>query len=103
MKSSAIKNDNIFIPTDTERQVTYLLMYVGLTPNQIDSCIFWAFGKGAWNLAPYPDWLTRWRKLHPEFEVKDSWSFRKWIMTVGFLYFQYLNWIDKQKKKSREN
>lgn len=98
-----IKNDNIFIPTDTEKQVTYILMKVGLLPNQIDPCIYWAFGKGAWNLAPYPGWYERWKKLHPQHPVKDTWSFRKWIMTVGFLYLQYLEWRGKQEKRKREN
>ncbi len=100
---SKIKNDNIFTPTDTEKQVTYILMKTGVLPNQIDHCIYWAFGKGAWALAPYPDWLTRWRKLHPEFPVKDSYSFVKWMAVVGFLYLQYIEWEKKKRRKVREN
>lgn len=97
-----MKKPPLFAPTKLEEQVTVVLFKAGLKPNQIDGCIYWAFGKGAWSLSPY-EWLTRWRKLHPEHPVKDSYSFVKWMAVVGFLYQERLKWLAKRKKQQREN
>lgn len=97
-----MKKPTLFVPTKIEEQVTYILFKIGLKPNQIDNCIYWAFGKGAWQLSPF-EWLVRWRKLHPEHPVKDSDSFVKWMAVVGFLYQERLKWLNERQRKQREN
>jgi len=80
----------------TEARVAYILMKAGVTGPEIDECIAWAFGPGAWYIPIFPDWIERWKKLHPQFSVKRTDSFVEWMYTVGFLFVQ---WKHYQAKK----
>lgn len=71
-----------------EARVVFILMKAGVSGPEIDECMDWAFGKGAWYVPIYPDWLDRWQKLHPEYKVKKSGSFVEWIYVIGHLFVQ---------------
>ena len=62
-----------------ESRVAFILMKAGVSGPEINECLSWAFGPGALYVPIFPDWVDRWRKLHPEFTVKDNSSF------VGFI------------------
>lgn len=73
-----------------EGQIALILMKAGVTGPDIDACLDWAFGPNALYVPIYPDWIDRWRKLHPEHPVKRQESFVEWIFVVGFLYCAYV-------------
>lgn len=72
-----------------EAQIAFIWMKYGVDGPEIDECAEWAFGKGAWYIPIYPDWINRWELLHPEFTVKKSDSFVEWMAVVGFLFAKY--------------
>lgn len=80
-----------------EAQIAFILMKAGVTGPEVNACIYWAFGEGAWYVPISPDWINRWRKLHPQFAVKKSDKFVEWIYTVGFLYLQWKEWKLKRE------
>lgn len=86
--------------TNMEARVAYILMKSGIEPGEVDACIYWAFGSDAWYLAPYPNWVDRWRTLHPEYPIKTSDSFVKWIFAVGIAYQKYMSDMIKQSMKN---
>ena len=70
-----------------EGQITFILHKAGVTGPEIDECITWAFGPGAWYVPIYPDWIDRWHKLHPRaFRVKRKDNFVEFIYVVGFMF-----------------
>ena len=89
------KKENYKAASRLEAQVVLILMKAGVIGPDIDACMTWAFGPNIWYLPPYPDWLDRWRKLHPEYPVKKNESFVKWIFVVGWLFVQ---WKKHQQK-----
>lgn len=82
-----------------EARVAFILMKAGVTGPEIDECIDWAFGPGAWYVPIYPDWVDRWRKLHPQFSVRRTEKFIEFMYSVGFLFVQWKAW--KNKKAGR--
>ena len=72
-----------------EARIAFILMKSGVTGPEIDACLDWAFGPGALYVPIYPDWVDRWRKLHPQFSVKRTDSFVEFMFSVGFLYVQW--------------
>lgn len=82
--------------TKIEEKIALILMKAGVIGPDIDDCLVWAFGPNALYVPIYPDWIDRWRKLHPQHPVKKSDSFVEWMYVVGFLYVAY------QKKKMSE-
>jgi len=59
----------------------------GVLPNEVDECILWAFGKGAWYVPPSPDWIDRWNKLHPKaFKMRRTDKLALTLQQVGFLF-----------------
>ena len=78
-----------------EARIAYILMKAGVTAAEIDPCIKWAFGKDAWYVPIWPDWVNRWHKLHPQaFRVKHNDNFVEWIYVIGFLFC-----VEKEKAK----
>ena len=70
-----------------ESQIALILMKAGVTGPEIDECIAWAFGPGAWYAPVFPDWVDRWHKLHPHaFRIKQSDSFVEVLFTIGFFF-----------------
>lgn len=64
-----------------------ILMLAGVFPNEVDTCMEWAFGKDAWEQPPWPVWVNRWHKLHPtgpKIERKES--FVETMFVIGRLY-----------------
>ena len=82
-----------------EARIAFILMKAGVTGPQIDECMDWAFGPGAWYVPPYPDWLERWRKLHPEYTVKKNESFVEWIFVIGHLFSNLQRIKEEHNKK----
>ena len=94
-----MKQENLIIASNKlQRSIYTILMKSGVTSPEIDECIYWAFGKGAWVLSPYPDWMNRWNKLHPQVKVKGKDSFVEFMYVVGTLFL-----LDKQKKQFKSN
>lgn len=69
-----------------EGQISYILMKAGVPISEIDSCLEWAFGPEPLYVPPYPDWIERWQRLHPEYVVNKNDSFVEWIFVIGYLY-----------------
>lgn len=69
-------------------KVRDVLMKYGVAPVEIEECMEWAFGRGAWYVPPYPDWMVRWRVLHPGFTIKKTDKFYEWIAVVGHLFLE---------------
>ncbi len=80
-----------------EARIAFILMKAGVTGPEIDACLDWAFGPGSLYVPIYPDWVDRWRKLHPQFSVKANGSFVEWMFSIGFLYVQW-NLIQAKKR-----
>ena len=78
-----------------EASVSFILMKAGVTGPEIDECLEWAFGPNSLYVPIYPDWIDRWRKLHPEYPVKGNGSFVEWICVVGFLFTRWKEIKDK--------
>ena len=76
-------------PSKMEATICFILMKAGVTGPEIDECLTWAFGPNPLYVPIWPDWVDRWRKLHPEYPVKDSNSFAEWMLVVGFLFTKY--------------
>lgn len=77
-----------------EKAIALALMKAGVSGPEIDDCIEWAFGKGAWYVPISPDWIDRWNKLHPlAFRLKRTDNFVQALMVIGHFYMQ--------QKKSR--
>ena len=72
-----------------EARIAFILMKAGVSGPEIDECMLWAFGPGAWYRPIYPDWVDQWRKLHPEFTIKRDDKFVEWIFVVGHLFTQW--------------
>ena len=72
-----------------EARIAFILMKAGVPGPEIDECLLWALGPRALYRPIYPDWIDQWRKLHPEYTVKDDGSFVEWIAVVGFLFVQW--------------
>ncbi|MCB1712232.1 MAG: hypothetical protein KDH96_07090 [Candidatus Riesia sp.] len=83
-----------------EERIAFILMKTGIEPQEVDPCVYWAFGKGAWTATIYPDWYQRWHKLHPEYPVKKSDSFVKWIFAVGVAYQKHLSDMARDSLKN---
>ena len=69
-----------------QAQIAFCFMKMGVLDTEIDECIAWAFGPKAWYVPIYPDWVDRWRKLHPEYSVDEKSSFVEWMTVVGYLF-----------------
>jgi len=70
-----------------EGQITFILMKAGVTGPEIDECIEWAFGKGAWYRSPWPEWVKYWNKHHGRlFEGKRRDNFVEFMYVVGFFF-----------------
>lgn len=70
-----------------EVQITFILMKAGVTGPEIDECIAWAFGPGAWEVPVYPDWVDRWHKIHPRaFRIQRKDNFIEVLYTIGFFF-----------------
>lgn len=87
-----------------EARIALILMKAGVTGPEIDECLEWAFGPSPLYVPIYPDWVDRWRKLHPEFPVKSNESFVEWIYVVGFLFCRWKQIkIDDERKMGKFN
>lgn len=72
-----------------EARIAFILMKAGVTAPEIDACLEWAVGPGALYVPIYPDWVDRWRKLHPEYKLKKTDSFVEWVFVMGTLFMRY--------------
>lgn len=93
-----VKENHLSYSNKLQRSIYTILMKSGVTGPEIDECMHWAFGKGAWYLPPYPDWVDRWNKLHPGVKVRGKDSFTEFMYVVGTLFQMH-----KKKTQFKQN
>ena len=83
-----------------EGRIAYILMKSGVTGPEIDECMEWAFGPGAWYVPIWPDWPDRWHKLHPKgMRIKRKDNLVEIIYVIGFLFTRYKKDLLKSQSK----
>jgi hypothetical protein len=83
---SAIKTQQDKNPwAKLEESIYLILMKAGVIPDDLQACMDWAFGQGAWYVPPR-DWVARWNKLHPQFHVTVQAGFVEFMFKVGLQY-----------------
>jgi hypothetical protein len=85
-------------PSRLESQVLEILRTVGVPIQEIDACVYWAFGDDAWYVPIMPTWMERWNHLHKEtgMQVKKNDSFVEFVAAVAWWYL----WKGKQDPKN---
>jgi hypothetical protein len=74
-----------------ELRINEILLRAGVAPDNIPHCLEWAFGPDPLSVPIYPDWVTRWSKLHPHaFKIHRKDSIVEVLYVIGHVYTMLL-------------